>query len=194
MQGIGINTTGKDLSRGGHCLVVSSGQTGYGVQQDNYILLMLHHTLCPLNDHLGHLHMAGSLLVECGGDNLPLYIAPHISNFLRPLVYKKQNKVDLRMILGYCICNLLQNHCLSRTGRRYNKTTLSFSDRTEEVDHTGTWVTGCSLHIDPLIWEQWNQVVEGDSGLSHHRIISVDLLHPKHCKIFFSLFRRPDLA
>ena len=64
LQGVGVNTSGQDLTGRRHHGIVGAAQTGHGVEQDDHIALVFDQALSLFNDHFGDLHVTGCGLVE----------------------------------------------------------------------------------------------------------------------------------
>ena len=52
--------------------------------------------------------MAIGRLIECGCDNFRVHTALHVRDFLRTLVNQQNQEVNLRMVQGNCIRNILE--------------------------------------------------------------------------------------
>ena len=64
MQRIGIDTTGENLAGRRHHGIVSAGQAGNRVEQNNHIAFVFHQSSGLLDNHLGNLDVTGGRLVE----------------------------------------------------------------------------------------------------------------------------------
>ena len=66
LQGVGVQTTGKNAPRRGSHGVIGAAQTGDGVHEDDHVPLAFHQTLGFFQHHLADLHMALRRFVEGG--------------------------------------------------------------------------------------------------------------------------------
>ena len=126
----------------------------------------------PLN-----LDMVLGLFIECGCDDLCLDIPLHISDLFRTLIYEKNNKHDLRMICGDCICDLLHENCLTGSWRCDDKRPLAFSDRAEKIDDPSGEICAAilrdNLQMKSLIGEDRSKGIERSADLRHTRLLII---------------------
>ena len=126
-----------------------------------------------VQDHFGHLNVSVGGFVEGGGDHLTVDGALHIGHLFGALIDKQDQQRELRSgcdVIG--VCEALQQHGLTSTGRRHDQAALAFAERSEQVHHTRRQVAFESLgfELEPLILGiERCQTVEVDpfaSGLS----------------------------
>ena len=103
-------------------------------------------------------------LIECRGYDLSIYTISHVCNFLRTLIDKKNNHINLRMIIGYSISNILKEHSLTRLRLSDNKTTLSLTYWREQIYNPKTNliidVRLLRLKLETFIWEYRSEMVK----------------------------------
>ncbi len=86
------------MPTGWHDGVVGARQAGDGIQQDDYVALVLDQALCLFDHHLSHLHVAGGWLIEGRTDDLALDRPLHVCHFFRALVDQQDDQHDLGMV------------------------------------------------------------------------------------------------
>ncbi len=93
--------------------VVRPGETGDGVEEDNYVLPRLDKTLGLLQHHLRHLRMPGGWFIESGRNHLSNDALLHVGNFLGALVDEQHDEVPLGVVHRDGIRHLLQQDRLA---------------------------------------------------------------------------------
>ncbi len=132
---MGINTTGQHLTGGRNDRIVGTGQTGYGVQQNNHIFLVLDQALGLFDHHLGHLHVTGRRLVKSGGDDFAAHSALHLGHFLWPLVNQQNHYMALWIVTGDGLGNALHQQRLTGLGRGYDQASLPLTNGRHQVQN-----------------------------------------------------------
>ena len=98
---------------------------------------MFDQALGLFNDHFSDLDMAGGRFVKGRGNHLAFYAALHFSHFLRALVDQQHNQIAFRVLLGYRVGKVLQNHRLARFRRRNNQSALAFANGGHQINNAG---------------------------------------------------------
>ena len=145
LQGVGVHTTGEHLAGAGYHGVVGASQTRDGVEEDDYVALVLDEALGLLDDHFCHLDVSARRLVEGGSNHFALYRTRHFRHFLGPLVDEQHDEVNLGVVVGDAGGNVLQQHGLAGLRRRDDETTLALAERRAEVDDAGGHVLGAAV-------------------------------------------------
>jgi len=96
--------------------VVGAGKTSDGVEQNDYVALVLDEALGFLEHHFGDLDVALGRLVECGADDFALDGALHVGDFFGALVDEEHDERDFGMIGGDGVGHGLQHHGLPVRG------------------------------------------------------------------------------
>src|SRR3546814_18667159 len=73
-------------------------------------------------------------LVEGRGDDFAVHAALHVGDFLGPFVDQQDDQIDLGMVVGDRLGDILQQHGLTRTRRRDDQRALALALRADEVD------------------------------------------------------------
>ena len=196
LQGIGVHTTGQDLTgRGLHC-IIGTGQTGDGIQEDHHIVTAFHQTAGFVQHHIGHFDVALGRFVKSGSYDLGFYGALHVRHFFRTLVHQQDDFVYFRMIVGNGIGNGLQKHGFTGFGLRHDEAALAFADGRKHVYHTDALVFLVSMtqKIELLGREQGSEEVEGDPVPHKFRRAAVDEFDFHQREILVSLARRTDFT
>ena len=178
----------------GHSHVVRPGQPGDGVQQDNYVLAVLHEALGLVQDHLRHLGVPVGGLVEGGADDLGVDMLFHVRHLLGPLVDQQHDQVALRMVGRDGVGHVLEQHGLTGLGRRDDQPPLSHADRRNQVHHAHRERAALPLQADPVLRVARPEVVERDPVLRLLRIVAVDRLDLQEGQVALALLWGPDLT
>ena len=112
----------------------------------------LNKTLCALNCKLSDSGVIIGRTVEGGGNNLTLDGALHIGNFLGTLVNQNHHEVNLRVVGRNRVGNCLQNESLSSLWRRNNQTTLTLTNRGNQIDNSGRELLVVGLEAKASVW------------------------------------------
>ena len=128
LQGVGINTTGKHLTRGRSHRVIGTCQTGDRIEEDHDIVSALNHTLGLLQHDTSDLHMTVGGFIEGRGDHLCIYGAGHICYLLRTLVDEQHHDISLRMVGSDSVGDILHEDGLTSLWLGYDERTLSLTD------------------------------------------------------------------
>ncbi len=102
-------------------------------EQDDHVPLVLHKPLGLFDNHVRHLDMPLRRFVEGRGDHLSLHRPLHVGHLLGTFVDEQNDKVDIGMIDGKAVGDLLEQHRLSRLGRGNDEAPLPLSDRSEQI-------------------------------------------------------------
>eukprot|EP00042_Codosiga_hollandica_P060670 m.921627 g.921627 ORF g.921627 m.921627 type:complete len:413 (+) comp87512_c0_seq1:117-1355(+) len=192
LQRVGVHTTGQHLAGAGQHVVVGTGQAGDRVQQDDHVLLQLDQALGALDDHLGHLHVAGGGLVEGGADDLTAHGADHFRHFLGALVDEQHDEVAVRMVGHQRVRQALHHLGLARLGLRHDQRALAFADGRHQVDDaTGDVLfalVAFAFELELLLGEQGRQVLEHDLVLALLRRLVVDAVNLDQGEVALAVF------
>src|SRR6202000_2398237 len=86
LHGVGFHTTGEHFTRCGGYGVMGAGETGDGVEKDDDIVTAFYKTFRLLQRDRRDLHVFFRRFVKGRGDDLGLYTAFHIGDFLGTFV------------------------------------------------------------------------------------------------------------
>ena len=137
MQGIGVHTTRKHLTRRRRHRIVSTCQAGDGVKEDDYIVSALYHALGLLQHDAGYLDVTLGRFVERRGNHLGIDGAGHVGHLLRTFVDEQHDHIYLGMVGSNGVGDVLHQDGLTGLGLCHDEGTLAFADGGEEVYHTG---------------------------------------------------------
>ncbi len=194
MQGIGIETAGKDLAGRGNDGIIGPRQSGDGIEEDDDVTLVLDKTLGFFDDHLRHLHVPCRRFVKSGGDHFAVNRTLHIGHFFRTLIDEQNDKIDLGMIGGDRVGDILQEHGLAGPRRRDDETALALTDRRGNIHHPHRQIVRRTFQIEALLRVQGGEVVKEGLFAGHGRIFEVDLGDLEEGKVAFPLLRRTNLS
>jgi hypothetical protein len=87
-----------------------------------------------LDHHFGDLDVALRRFVEGRRDHLSAHRALHVGHLFGPLVDEQHDQVDLGMVLGDAVGDVLQQHRLAGARRRDDQAALPLADRHHQVE------------------------------------------------------------
>ena len=134
------------------------------------------------------------LLVEGGGDDLPLDSTLEIRNLLRPFVDQDRYKVDIRMVLRDRVGDFLEHYRFAGFGLGDDDAPRSQAYRREEVDQAGGSVLGVAFQEQAMVGIDWRKGLERDSVPALVRWTVVNRFYFDHARIAFAVTRRADVS
>ena len=139
--------------------------------------------------------MAFGRLVEGRRDDFRVDAACHVGHLLRTFVDEEHDHVDIGMVGGDGVGNVLHQDGLTGLRLCHDEGALSFADGSEEVHHACREVVVVSFaEVELLIREERGEVVEGDTVAHHCRVFAVDFVHLHQREVFLTFLRRTDGA
>src|SRR5690606_38070491 len=136
-------------------------------------------------------------LVESRGNDLPIYRALHVGDFLRSLVDQEDDQEYLGVVVGDRLGDVLEEHGLTRARRRHDQRALALPLRADQVDYPRRLVLHRRIggvEIQPLIRVERSQVVEIGAVADRIGVVIVDARELGQREIAFAVLRRADLA
>src|ERR1051325_601515 len=195
MQRVGIDTAGQNLAGVRLNGVVSAGEAGDRVEENNDVALVLDHAAGFFDDHLSDLNVALGWFVEGGTDDFSATAgAFHVGHFLRTLVNQKDKQGRLWIFLEDCICGLLHQNGLGGARRSHDEAAGPFADWTDEVEDASGKFVGGSFENETLVREQWREIVEMGFVFGLVWIFLIDGFDFEQREEALFFFGRPDLA
>ena len=174
--------------------VVRARQPGNAVKQYHHVAVVLHEALGALDGHFRHDHMALGGFVERRADDLGLDRSLHVGDFFRPLVDEQNDEKNLRVVRGNRVGDVFEQHGLAGARRRDDKPSLTFTDRSGQIDDPRGDVLYIVFEVKAFIGKQRRQVVEVDFFLAFLGVFVVDHFHAQQGKITFGILGRPYLS
>ncbi len=171
-----------------------ASEPGDRVEQDHHVALVLDQPLGLLDDHVGHLDVALWRLVERRRDHLAPHGALHVGDLFWPLVDQEHDQVDLGVILGDGVGEILEQNGLARARGGHDQPALALADRTQEVHGPGGQVVRVVLETDPLHRVERREVVEEGLVARLLRRLEVDGLNFQEGEVALGVLGRPHLA
>ena len=170
VQRCGVQAAGQRAPAGRFHEVVGSCQARDGIHQDDDVLAVLHEPLRSCEHHLRHFHVVGRLLVERRIDDLPLDLALHVRDLLRPLVDQQHDELRVHVLVLDGLRDLLQQRRLAGLRRGHDQAALTLPDRRHQVGEPHGQRAAAVLQTDALGGIDGRQVGEvpaadGDAGL-----------------------------
>ena len=193
LQRTGLDPPGEDLTAGGDHGVVSPGEAGDAVEQYDDVVFVLHQSLGPFDDHLGHLDVPLRGLVKGGADDLARDRALHVRHLLGALVDEEDYQVHLIVVGHDGVSYGLEEHRLSGSRRGDDQTSLPLTYGGQEVHDPGGVVLWVVLQVDLLHGVEGGEVVEEDLVPCGLGVLVIDLLDLQQGEVAFSLFWWADL-
>ena len=166
-------------------------------EEDDHVALVLDQALRLLDHHLGDLDVAHGGLVEGRAHHLALHRAGHVGHFLGPLVDQQHDEIDLGMVLGDGVGDVLHHHRLAGARRRDDDRALTLAERRDQVDDPGGQILlgrVVELELDLLVGIKRRQIVEIDAVAQLVGLVEIDLVHLEEREIALALLGRTDLA
>ncbi len=166
-------------------------------EEDHHVALVLDKPLRLLDDHLGDLHVALRRLVEGRADDLAAHRAGHVGDLLRPLVDQQDDQVDLGVVRGDGVRDVLQHHRLAGARRRHDQRALALAERGDQVDDPGGQVAArwiLEFEGDFFFGVERGQIVEIDPLAQPVGLVEIDAGDLEHGKIALAVARRTNLA
>ena len=131
--------------------------------------------------------MIGGRTVEGGGNDLALDRALHIGDLFGSLVHEHHHKVDLGVVGGDGVGDVLQGDGLTGLRRGDNQATLALADWGNDVHDTAGELVRGGLLLQTLLWVQRRELgelrtverffnalaVDGIDGLQRHELLAL---------------------
>ena len=155
---------------------------------------MLDQALGLLDDHFGHLHVAGGRLVEGGTDDFALDGALHVGDFFGALVDEQDDQHHFGLVGGDGVGERLQQHRLAGARRSDDETALALADRGQQVHHAAADGLAHGLQLDAFLRIERGQVVEEDLVARLFGRLEVDGLDLDQGEVFLAFVGRADVA
>ena len=136
MQSCRIKTTGKCSSAWWNSQIVCPCQSCDTVNKDCNVFFMFYQTFCSFNSHLRHPFVMFRLLIKRRIDDfhvIPANRFPDIRYFLRAFINQKNDQMHIRAVSKNGLCSLFQQGRFTCLRRRYDHTSLTFSDWTDQI-------------------------------------------------------------
>ena len=158
---------------------------------------MFYKAACTLYNHLGYTLMMLRKLIKCGINNFhvrSLYCFPDIGNFLRTFINKKNDQMHILVILRNRFRNILEQSSFTCLRRGNDHTTLSLSDRADQIYDTHGSSSARPLHDQTFIWEDWGHIFKIVSLLSLTWMETIDRRHIQKGTEFLPLCFNTDIS
>ncbi|EAU48221.1 hypothetical protein R2601_14685 [Salipiger bermudensis HTCC2601] len=197
LQRVGIDTTGQNLARRRHDSVEGTAKSCDRVKKYHNISFVFHKALGLFDDHFRHCHVARRRFIEGRGDNLALHRPLHVGDFLGAFVDQQDDQEALGMVFLDRGGDVLQQNRLTGPRRRHDQRALALPDRRHEVDDPGGAILDgriLDLHLQPLIWIERRQVIEGNLVTGALGIFEVDLRDINQSEVALFVVWRANFA
>ena len=197
LQRVGVDAARQHLAGARHHRVVGAREPRDRIEQDDDVALVLDEALRLLDHHLGDLDVAHGGLVEGRAHDLALDRARHVGHFLGPLVDQQDDEIDLGMIVGDGVGDVLHHHRLAGARRRHDDRALALAQRRDEVDDAGRQILlrrVVELELELLVGIERRQIVEIDAMAQLVRLVEIDLVDLEQREIALAVLGRADLA
>ena len=164
------------------------------VEKHDHIASALDEPLRFFEHDLGYLDVSLGLLVEGGGDDLARDVALEVGHLLGPLVDEQDEEVDVGVVLGDRVGDLLEEDGLARLRLRHDEPALPLPDRAEEVHDPRRVLVGRGFEGERLLGEERREVVEVDTVGDGVGLAVVDGVDADEREEALAFLRRADLA
>ena len=161
---------------------------------------MLNQTLGLFDHHFGDLNVALGGLIKGGGYNFALHRALHVGHFFRTLIDQQDQKINVWMVLGNRMGDILHQHRLTGARRGNDQRPLAFPKRGDQIDDAGRQfffllvVLAFDFQMQLFIGIERRQIVEINAMAHLIRVIEINLIDLQQGEIPFAIFWRADLA
>jgi len=132
--------------------------------------------------------------VECGTNHLPLNRALHIGDLLRALADEADHEMDIAVVGGGAISDVLEDDGLARLGRGDDKPALPATDGSDQVQQAGGEIGGGGFQVDEPVGEDGGQRIEMGATLCLLRVDAVDRLDAQKAIVFLPVLWQPHLT
>ena len=192
-----VNAARSDLARVGKRVVVATGEARDRVEQNHNMLAELNHATRLLHHHLGDLDVADRFFVEGACDNLDMRrrVATEVGDFLGTLVDEKDDHMNILVIGGDGVGDLLQNHGLAGARRSDDERALAEAQRRNHVDHARFDLARAKhLKMDALVRVERGEVLEGRKIVDARRVAAVHALNAQQREVDLLVLGRTNDA
>ena len=158
---------------------------------------MLDQPLGLLDHHLGDLDMALGRLVKGRADDLATHRSGHVGDLLGPFVDQQYDQINLGMVCGDRMGDVLQHHRLAGARRRHDDRPLSLAERRDQVDDPSRHILASRIvefQLQLLFRVERRQIVEVDPLAQTVGLVEIDPAHLEERKIPLTIARRADFA
>ena len=159
-------------------------------EQDHDVALVLDQSLGLLDHHLGDLDMALGRLVKGRADDLATHRAGHVGDLLGPFVDQQYDQIDLGVVGGDRMGDVLQHHRLAGARRRHDDRPLSLAERRDQVDDPSCHILASRIvefQLQLLFGVERRQIVEVDPLAQAVGLVEIDPAHLEERKIPLSI-------
>ncbi len=133
-------------------------------------------------------------LVEGRGDDLAPHGAAHVGHFLGTLADEEDDQVDVVVVGGDAVRDVLQEERLPGLRRRHDEPPLAPADGRDKVDHALREVLRHRLQLDLAVGEDGRQVLEVRAILGDLGVHPVDRFDAEQAVVLLAVLGWPDLA
>ena len=141
--------------------------------------------------------MARRRFVEGRADDFAAHRALHLGHFLGPLVDQQHDQVDIGVVGGDGMREVLHHHRLAALRRRDEQGALAFAERRDQIDDAARDVLvglDLALELELFLREQRRQVLEHDLVLALLGRQAVDLVDLHEGEVALAVLRHPHFA
>ena len=127
-------------------------------------------------------HVAFDVAVEAAGDDLAVDGAAHVGDFFGPLVDQQHDQLDVGVVRGDRLADVLQQDRLAGSRRGDDQGPLALAQRRQQVHHPGGQRLGPGFQLQPVFGVDRRQLVEGlDVAVvfGRHAVDVDDFLEPR---------------
>jgi hypothetical protein len=164
------------------------------VEQHDDVAAHLDEPLDAVEHELGDLHVVLGGLVEGRGDDLALDRALHVGDLLGSLVDEQHDEVDVGVVGGDRVGELLEDRRLARLRRRDDEPALALADRAQQVHDARRRIVIGSLEAQTLFGEERRQLLEEGPTTRRFGVDAVDGVDLEQCAVLLVVFGLPYLA
>ncbi|MFM1944278.1 MAG: hypothetical protein RI897_3260 [Verrucomicrobiota bacterium] len=175
--------------------VIGAGEAGDGVEQDDDVFFVFHHTAGFFDHHFGDLDVAFRRFIEGGADDFCRAAgAFHVCYFLGAFIDEEDEQVSIRGIFDDGVGDLLEQDGFAGTRRCDDEAAGAFTDGADEVEDSGGHLFRVAFEHEALIGEERGEVIEVGFIFGLIGFFVADLFHFEEGEEAFLFFWGADLA
>ena len=146
-----VEAAGHNPTFSGLEVIVTAGEAGNRVEEDDDGFVEFNEALSAVEDHLGHLGVALRIFVEGGAVDFCVYGTSEVSDFFGTFVDEENDEGCFWVVFDDGLRDVFEKDRLSCTRRCDDEGALSFAERCYEIDGSRTDGAGTGIFEDDAL-------------------------------------------